>query len=124
MRGGIISALAKSGLYPYCFIPFGGPLAPGGRADLQLSRACRNSKVNYRCVLRFAGSCRNNGLIAVPLRIGHGLYGLAYGADLVHLDKDGIAAALDNASSDTLYVRRKEVVPDKLYFAAETRGGI
>ena len=58
----------------------------------------------------------------MPLRIGHGLYGLAYCADLVHLDKDGIAAALDNASSDTLYVRRKEVVPDKLYFAAETRG--
>src|SRR3546814_1966165 len=73
-------------------------------------------------VLGLAGAVRHHRRVGGGVRHLHRLQGLAEGADLVHLDQDGVGDALADALGEALRVGDEDVVADELHLAAEALG--
>ena len=74
------------------------------RTALDLSRIQGDGQVGNGCIFCFTGTVRNDGPIAGTVRHLDGFQRFRYGANLIELDEDGIAAALGNPFGQTLRV--------------------
>ena len=73
-------------------------------------------------VLGLAGTVRHDRAISSLVRHLDGFQRFAEGADLVHLDQDGIGDAAADAFAQALGIGDKEIVADELHAAAERAG--
>src|SRR5579884_3887655 len=100
--------------YAQQLVVFGDPVRAACRAGLDLSGLEADREVGDEGVFGFAGTMRNDRGISVPPGQVDSVNRFRNSPDLVQLNEDGIGHALVNTLPQTLRVRNKNIVTDKL----------
>src|SRR6185437_5999920 len=103
-------------------IVLGDTVAAARRPRLDLASVDGNNDIRDSGVLGFAGSMRYDGGVAGALGHFNGIQRFGEGADLVHLDEDGVPYPAFDSLSESLGVGDEEVIPHELNAVAQALG--
>ena len=97
-------------------------LRTAGSAGLDLAGVQSHGQICDGCVSGLAGTVGGNGSVAGLMGHFDGFQGFGYGADLVELNQDGVAAAQGDSFRETFGIGYKEVISHQLDPAAQLSG--